>query len=239
MAINIAICDDEIACIQMLEKALAAFDHIPTICEPYSSGQALIKDCRENGRRFDAVFLDLEMPGMNGFETAKALRDIDQTCILVFVTSYEKYAVEGYEYDAFRYLVKPVETEKLKRTMNGIAEVLADRHKSFCFSDINKNTIRIDCDDILYFECRNHIIEVHTKSTTYHMRKSISDLEKMYEKEIFGRSHKSFLVNYKHVQKIGDNYIQLYGCSAVIPLSRHFKKSFKTAMLRKEIGGML
>ena len=109
---RIAICDDEVSIVQILEEKIKKL--LPdAVIDKYLSGDELIA----SGSKPDILFLDIQMPGMDGMETAKMLRQDNEDMILIFVTAAEEYVFQAFDVGAFHYLVKPFSDEKLKEVV--------------------------------------------------------------------------------------------------------------------------
>mgnify|MGYP002237518593 FL=1 len=109
---QIAICDDEVSMVQILEEKIKKL--LPdAVIDKYLSGDELIA----SGSKPDILFLDIQMPGMDGMETAKMLRQDNENMILIFVTAAEEYVFQAFDVGAFHYLVKPFSDEKLKEVV--------------------------------------------------------------------------------------------------------------------------
>ena len=99
-----AICDDEQQHINILTDYFATHKDYHIETEAFESGEALLEAYQIQGSRFDALFIDMEMGGMNGIETANAIRAIDERVIIVFVTSHEEYAIDCFQCSPLRFL---------------------------------------------------------------------------------------------------------------------------------------
>lgn len=114
--LHICICDDEkvqrnnLKVIISTQLELKGIDFHITECE---DGESLIESLNKNKNCFDIIFLDIEMNGMNGIETAKQIRDINDTAVIIFVTGFTDYVFNGYEVRAFNYVLKPYKEEKI------------------------------------------------------------------------------------------------------------------------------
>lgn len=98
-----AICDDEQQHINILTDYFATHKDYHIETEAFESGEALLEAYRIQGSHFDALFIDMEMGGMNGIETANAIRTIDERVIIVFVTSHEEYAIDCFQCSPLRF----------------------------------------------------------------------------------------------------------------------------------------
>ena len=120
---RIAVCDDEKVFGESLKGYLESYYRsLDVLIEVFYSGQALLQRCRGGRLPFDLIFLDIEMEPTDGICTARCLREEGQDVLIVFLTSHFEFAAEGYEVNAFRFLTKPVNREKL-------AAVLSDAEK--------------------------------------------------------------------------------------------------------------
>ena len=121
---RIAIVDDEIVFRkQITEKIASLYGREDVSCFHYSDGAELIRSF-ENGFEPDAVFLDIEMKELDGMSTARKIRDFNKEVPIVFTTSHTEMALDGYEVDAFRFLSKPIDEEKLRKTLTDLEKLL-------------------------------------------------------------------------------------------------------------------
>lgn len=110
--LKIAICDDEPMFGNKLELILlenAKKEQIQINIDVYQSGTSLLKGMWEDAVSYDIIFLDIEMDGMDGLETAKEIRKKNELVLLIYVTSHKSYAIEAYEVQPFRFVVKPID----------------------------------------------------------------------------------------------------------------------------------
>lgn len=106
---RIAICDDNMNYINIIENYIDKFKKTAVECDAYISGEELVYAYRENEERYDVIFLDMEMEQLNGIETANHIREFDEHVIIVFVTSHTEYMRDSFKCAPFRFLVKPVD----------------------------------------------------------------------------------------------------------------------------------
>ena len=220
---KIAVCDDDMKHINILENLIYKFKKTAVECDAYTSGEDLVHAFRDRKEWYDVIFLDMEMEQLNGIETANHIRELDEHVIIVFVTSHTEYMRESFKCSPFRFLVKPVEEEEFKTVFYDINKKLSKQRKVFAFTE-NKARIRLYCDDIIYCESQDHWIWIHTKGQTYKICKTLTDLHESLDKEIMYRVHKSFIINFQYIKSIKENDIQLYHCDKLIPISRLYKK---------------
>lgn len=221
---KIAICDDEEVFIEntidMIKSILADADMCSiTACK---SGEELLeKHCLE---KYDIIFLDIEMGGISGMETAREIRKYDSEVIIVFLTNYSEFALEGYEVDAYRYLVKNQPVYIFEKQFRSVFEKYSQKHKLFEISDRN-TTSYVYLKDICFFEILNKRITVHTLTDEYEFCGKMADIEQQFKNDaLFIKPHKSFLINLAHIRAICVSDI-IMANGKKVPLSRNYKKA--------------
>lgn len=227
---HFAICDDDREYISILQSFFEGHQELNIETEPYESGEELLKDYQE-GKRYDAIFIDMEMTGMNGIETGDAIRDIDDRVIIVFVTAHEKYITESFKCEPLRFILKPIKTGSpseigtLEEALNACCSRILKKRETFSFK-FDGDQIRLYCDEIIYCESADHQIIIHTKDQKYYLRGSLNELEDILQPDMFCRVHKSFLINLLYVLMISykRNEISLRNCDTIIPIGRTYKK---------------
>lgn len=230
MNMRFAICDDELAHSRALEDAVHAQGELSIDTEIYESGEALLRDYEKNGRRYDAIFLDMEMNGMDGIATANALRALDRRVPIVFVTSHTKYMRASFQCRPLDFLVKPVEKEELARVLAAIIRSVEEERQSITFND-NKRLVRLYCDEIIYCESEGHWVNIHTVQDTYRTRMTMTVLEGKLTPGLFARAAKSYLVNLDQVRTIEGYDLYLRETKHVLTLGRTYIRTFKQALL--------
>ena len=170
---RIAVCDDEKYFRDTICEAIGVFYHSPDVlCLPFESGGELIA-AFEKGQRFDAVFLDIEMPPPDGMETAKRLHEFSPGLPVIFLTSHTELAMDGYEVGAFRFLQKPVVPDKLTQTLKDITQ-LCDRKKTVCIRE-NGEEHFLPPDDIIYAEADNNSVRFVTAERVFQTRMKLTE----------------------------------------------------------------
>lgn len=223
---RIAVCDDEelfrIEFKSVLDKVLinAEYD-IDTFSGGSSLYEAFIKE------PFDLVFLDIEMPGIDGITLAKRLRALSENVHIVFLTSHIEYALEGYEVNALRYLVKPVDINKLGEVLKYIQDKKNNSRQIMVKQE--GEDIVIDLSDVIYIESMDKNVRIVTSKKEYITRYNISDYEEELKNNGFFRIHRSYLISLSKVKKIVKNDVVMDGDSS-LPVSRSNVKALKEAL---------
>ena len=198
--LSIAVCEDHMAeCCRLSLKIRDLLEEKKVSCSlrQFYSGKALL----EADGKFDLIFLDILMDGMDGMETAGRLRERGGRSLLVFVSSSRDYVFDAYDVEA--YLVKPVDERKLRRVL--LRALTKMEHSSGEFLIVNKGRERrkLFLDDVFYFEIRGRVIEAHGMEGVFSYYGQIGFLENSLREKGFFRCHKSYLVNLKHVDSYG------------------------------------
>ncbi len=174
---------------------------------------------------FDLIFMDINMPYIDGLETARRLRDMDRTTCLIFITELSQLAINGYEVSAFDFIIKPIEYPKFKiKLQNAIEWVNKNNLGKICIK--NKDMLRmVKFTDIYYVESVEHRIVYHLAGgEEVESWDSLDKIEKKFPAAYFARCGKSYLVNLIHVISVQGNNVTLPG--AILPISRLSKKDF-------------
>lgn len=233
--IRIAIVEDEVRerahlrdCLAyMAEKERLEFDIVE-----FGSGEAFLGGYQPV---YDIVLMDIELPGINGMETAKALRRLDSFVLLVFVTNMVQYAVSGYEVDALNYILKPVNRFDFALKMNKAISRTAKRTEESVQIRAGKDLYMLPVAAIRYLEVDGHYIVYHTTEGDYSEYITLKEAEKKLDKPYFVRCNRCYLVNLKYVAAVRDDVVQVGRDELLI--SRPQKKAFLNA-LAVFIGGV-
>lgn len=200
--IKIAICDDEpkfVGTIQTYLENISNDYHYELDIQTYFSGEFLVKDYQA-GETFDLIYLDIEMQGMDGIETAKWIRDNDYYVLIVYISSHEEYLRQLFEAEPFRFLQKPVDFSSfLSVFLQAQKRILQQQNNFYCFK-FGKNMIKVLCRDILYFESAGRKVIVHTLHREYTYYDKINNIEDHLKDQRFIRIHKAYLVNMDNVE---------------------------------------
>ena len=177
----------------------------------------------------EIIFLDVEMPGINGFQMLDHLSYLPE---VIMTTSKTDYAFTAFEYNVTDFLKKPVEYNRFLSALNKAEESYKknqpgqDAKKDF-FIKSNGNYVRLDYDDILYVEGMGDYVKYVTPDKTYIAHSTLRAVEDIVSKESFLKVHRSYIVNFKKINHLTDNNISINGIS--IPVS----KSNKADLLEK------
>lgn len=170
---------------------------------------------------YDIIFLDIEMPGMDGLTAAKKIREVDSHVVIIFITRMAQYAIKGYEVNAMDFMIKPVEYFNLSlKLARAVKSVL--RRKTFSVVSEGR-TIVLSEDDVYYVEGCNQYVVYHTEKENYKVHDTLKNTEQNLSSS-FSRCNNSFIVNLNYVSKIDGN--DVFVGREILPVSRARKKGF-------------
>lgn len=231
MMIRIAIVEDDPAAARVLEDQLAQYaaeNPVELTTSSYADGADFVNDY---SGQFDVVFLDVQMPRMDGFMAARSIREVDPAVLLVFLTNAAQYAIHGYEVDAVDYIVKPLQYEAFVMKFDKVLRLLSTRQGKSLIVNRRSETLRIQTNRIYYIEIYNHQLIYHTADGDYTQTGSTSlqSLEEELGDSGFIRCHNCYLINLQYVDKLQDNKVLL--CGQSLPISRMRKRSVSEALV--------
>lgn len=237
---TIAICDDEKEMRELLKNK------IETACPEadivlYPTGKELLASKEKS----DLLFLDIQMPGLNGMEVARKLRETNQKIILIFVTALEEYVFEAFDVDAFHYLVKPFSDVKFHKVLQKAVRQYQElcqlpqkqplnEEENFILVKTRGVSTRVLLKDIIYAEVYNRKIVLHTKQGEIEYYGKMSSLEEQLGEDFF-RVHRAYLVHLKYVEKYGSTVVVLEQGSVLMAKPRYadFVKQYMRYIQRK------
>ena len=190
----------------------------------------------ENYRPYDLIFMDIQMPDLNGMETARKLRAMDQNVLLIFVTSLAQYAIEGYEVAAVDYILKPVQYFSFAmRLTRAIWRISAEAGEAITVAN-TEGSARIKLRDLLYVEISGHAMTYHTHEGTVSGTGTLSALEEKLRGKRFARCNSCYLVNLAYVDTV-KGYQLLLKDGTELQISQPKKKSFMQALKDSQAQG--
>ncbi len=243
MKIKCLIIDDEPLAIRVIEnhlKNFSDFEVIHTCNNPIEGFNLLVQES------VDLVFLDINMPRVNGLDF---IRNLSVSPLIIITTAYREYAVESFELDVIDYLVKPISLErfmislkKVSRQMHLQKEAKKNSTKSTImpledydhfFVKVNKKLIKIFFNDILYIESLKDYVSIKTISKDYITHYNLAAITRLIPEDKFIRIHRSFTISLNKVDAIEGNCIHING--NIVPIGRNYVKEVKDKILKGSI----
>ncbi len=216
---NVIICDQDKSFVSYLYKLLLSYPLVGKI-EPeiyYSSDLMLLHFIPD---KYDVIFMEIDLDNRDGIQVAEAIRRMDKTCKIVYITNNLKKCCEAYRVMAFRYIIKSYELQKMEE---GILEVL-DRMKEKKMVSITASyqgvKKKIPVDKIIYIKSDHREVVVCTKNITLQYYETMQNLMEELGDMYFVQPHRSYLVNLKYVKGVISEYIILKENEKRIPVSK-------------------
>jgi two-component system LytT family response regulator len=213
--IDVIIAEDDPLIRQLLNSYLSSFPRLNIVASAPDGLEAIDMADRLLPA---AVFLDVEMPGLDGLSTAARLREQHPDIFIVFITAHARYAADAYQLEAVDYLIKPVTTESLARAVSKIEKFLAlqavgdgdqpSQHGRIRIKN-DREVCYINLQDIVFIEKVLRKTLIHTEHGKYQTTETLSDLEARLGRNYF-RCHKSFVVNLKKIEKVSPIAERIY-----------------------------
>lgn len=235
---DIAVVDDEKAIREHI-CGLVEEQQPESRIETYATGEELLA----SGKRFDIVFLDIQMEGMNGIEAARSLREKNANLgvgdtVLVFVTGIKDYVFDAFDLYAFQYLLKPIDEDKFAEVLErAVREAAKKKERRVLF--IKSRNLTLDQSDILYIESRAKKVEIHTKGAAQAIEiyAAMDELEGQLG-ENFYRCHWAYIMNMDCITEYDSESITLTGGDRVYLTKKKYGEFVKAYMWHLQNGGV-
>lgn len=233
---KIAICEDEQWFALSLKEKVEAFcaqKNADADVALYSDGGSFLAACG-NSEHFDAVFMDINLgSGADGVDITAKLRELGESVPVIFVTSLENRAIDGYDVSAFGFVVKKNCDEKLPIVLEKLWKKLYVR-KTVTITG-KDGAVIINAGDILYAESDGRCTLIHTMTEDITDTRAIGSFSAMLDIDDFIEVYKSIFVNIARIKRINADTVVLEN-DAVVPLSRRNRKNVMYAVMKKVDG---
>lgn len=245
--IHIAVCDDDEIVCEVICTRITEFMSgcgITALCDKYVSPMLLRKNLTENARKYDVVFLDIDMPKLDGLELAKAIRKSEKPIDIIFVTNREDKVFDALSVRPFGFIRKNNFTRDLCDTLRSYIKMrIVD--DSFVVLQTNNNSVtrNVRVSDIVYIESiryKQYVYMADGEKIDIHM--TMKELEEKLEQFDIIRVYQGYIVNFKYIQRIERNEIMLnYNGGTRISVSREKAQELKSKYLSylRKIGAVL
>jgi len=221
--LNIAICDDDLNIVRQMKKLIESYEKEKCSISTYSNGEELLQESKQ----FDVIFLDIDMSGIDGIETAKQIRNSDKNVKIIYVTNFTDYTNLAFSVHAFGYLNKPIKEEEIYMQLDEVIVYTKSKEDEVLIEFVTTDGIkRLTTKEIYYFEYLNRNVQMKTLSDTYILKEKITDVANFMNKYGFLMPHKSFTVNLFYVKSVKGYDIYMMD-ESIIPLSQKKSVEFK------------
>jgi DNA-binding LytR/AlgR family response regulator len=225
--------DGESACLEILKKFISSVPFLQ-LAASFNNSLDAFSWMYENAT--DLVFVEMEMPILSGDQLVKAFKNSPG---IIFTTSQEKYALEGFELGATDFLLKPFSFDRFIRAINKFTSspalqnnsedtIRSGRWNDFRYFKTERKMVKVYLDDILFIESIRDYIKIVTKKGTIVTRQSISSMEDLLPKHLFFRIHRSFIVSFKNIDCFTTERIEIAKYS--LPVSRPYRHEMENRL---------
>lgn len=220
---RIGICDDEqgarFALRCALERHLERADMSYVIYD-FSSADGFLTWLRRHRSELDLVFLDIEMPGTDGMEAAKKIRENDTRLPIVFVTGYTDYVFDGYTVGALDYLIKPLNPKRLEAVLHRVQALIYQQEPETYTVQNTDGLFRIPLEQILYFMSDRRQVILVTKDRSFPFYGKLDEVVEQLDSS-FVRLHRRYFANIRAIDSLEGDLVHILGES--LPVSRRQK----------------
>ena len=227
---RILICDDDDLTIKQIGKYCQNFfNKIQVKCPElvcFSDGETLLSDEGEK----DILFLDIEMPGMNGIYVGKELKMRNENIIIFIVTSYSQYLDEAMRFHVFRYLSKPLDKQRFFRNMKDAVDLYNSTTVKIPI-ETKQGVHTLPASSIVAIEAQGRKITVHTVKGDFESVHTIKYWENLLPKNHFFQTHRSFIINFEHVTDFDHTLVHMSDNQFHAYLTKRKYSAFKEAYL--------
>ena len=209
MEIKIAICDDEEVISIQLETTIMKYlkqKGIPCQVDVFCSGEELCKEMEEND--YDLLFLDIELPQMNGVQIGSYIRETLKNDVLqiAYISAKQEYAMELFEIRPIHFLIKPLQEEKVAKVLDTYIKLNGGKEDIFIYR-IGYNHHKIEIFKIQYFVRETRKVKMHTSDGVVEFYGSLEKIYEQLKHYGFLFIHKSYMVNYRYMKKIAYDHV--------------------------------
>ena len=227
---RILICDDDVLIIEQIRKYCQNFfNKIQVKCPElvcFSDGETLLSDEGEK----DILFLDIEMPGMNGIYVGNELKTRNENIIIFIVTSHSEYLDEAMRFHVFRYLSKPLDKQRFFRNMKDAVDLYNSMTVKIPI-ETKQGVHTLPASSIVAVEAQGRKITVHTVKGDFESIHTIKYWEKLLPKNHFFQTHRSFIINFEYVTNFDHTLVHMNDNQFHAYLTKRKYSSFKEAYL--------
>jgi len=207
MKLTCAIIDDEYLARQYIRDYIERLPFLDLVGD-YNSPLLIMEELKSN--TIDILFLDIQMPDINGIDFLKIL---NPQPYIILTTAYKEYALEGYEHNVIDYLLKPFSFDRFLKSINKVVEKVEKERHGHTFMTIraDRKLYKINYDDLIYIECQRAYVTFHTTQKKITALIAMKELEDKLPGDQFIRIHKCFIVSIKYLESLEGNMIEICG----------------------------
>lgn len=228
--IVIGICDDEMAAVLQVEKIV--IDYLQRVKKEaqillFQSGGELLEHIEE----LHILFLDIEMPKMDGIEIGKIICKRNKECKIIMATSHLERFKEAFKIDAFRFVTKPFNNSEIEEALQDALDTMIGMEDMEFYK--NRTMYKVQQKDIMYLKAYGGFVEANVGNQILRREISLSKLEEIMDRNIFFRINREILVNMFHIDNYKNDIIKVG--TQTFKIARRRKKEFEKAFIKFDL----
>lgn len=230
--LEIGICDDDHLLLAEMESRLYELggkSEVKVKVESYTDGEEIV-EAVYGGKRFDIIYMDVEMKNIDGLIAARKIREVDRSVHIIYVTSYDSYMKEAFQAAPIGFIVKPINEKEFIETFHHILKLIGKNDKYYRFR-YDRSDYKISLKNVIYFESKRRVTEILCEDGSYKLYKNLETIQKeLKEQNVrFVRIHKSYLVNYWYIARFSSYNVELMNGNH-LPVSRSRRKEVEDSL---------
>ena len=234
--LRVAVVEDDPSALEQLQGFLARYQAergVSMTVSSFQDGSGILENYRPV---YDVIFLDIEMPQVDGMAAAERIRETDQNAVIVFITNMAQYAIQGYSVGALDFVLKPVTYYTFSVKLDRAVQLVDRRSPSQIVLTLPGGAVRLDTRQIYYVEIQDRHLHYHTEQGEYVLRGRMKEAESQLAGRHFVRCNYWYLVNLFHVTEVKKDVAVVAGHE--LEISRRSRAAFMTALTNFVGGGV-
>lgn len=219
---RVALCDDQEYILVQLKKLLCEIfkkKDCQYVIEAFSSGEELIS----KNEYYDMIFLDIEMPGMDGIQTGEIIRQRNTECKIIMATSAVERYKEAFYIRAFRFVTKPFVADEIKEAVDAVLSLKKDDDSIELY--YQRILCKVKLKDIQYIQAYNGYSEFLVGNRIFRKEVSLNNMEELLDMQFFSRIHRQYIINMRWITSYDNGEVKVG--NQVIPVSKRKRKEFE------------
>ncbi len=219
---RVALCDDQEYILVQLKKLLCEIfkkKDCQYVIEAFSSGEELIS----KNEYYDMIFLDIEMPGMDGIQAGEIIRQRNTECKIIMATSAVERYKEAFHIRAFRFVTKPFVADEIEETVDAVLSLKKDDDSIELY--YQRILCKVKLKDIQYIQAYNGYSEFLVGNRIFRKEVSLNNMEELLDMQFFSRIHRQYIINMRWITSYDNGEVKVG--NQVIPVSKRKRKEFE------------
>lgn len=219
---RVALCDDQEYILVQLKKMLCEIfkkRDCQYVIEAFSSGEGLIS----KNEYYDMIFLDIEMPGMDGIQAGEIIRQRNMECKIIMATSAVERYKEAFHIRAFRFVTKPFVADEIEEAVDTVLSLKKDDDSIELY--YQRILCKVKLKDIQYIQAYNGYSEFLVGNRIFRKEVSLNNMEELLDRQFFSRIHRQYIINMRWITSYDNGEVKVG--NQVIPVSKRKRKEFE------------